>query len=342
MVSKKSGKSFWQRPEGVTGTIFLGGLVFGGLVLLNILMPWLVQLAGTWLGLAMLLMVLGLVLYMVLDKKMRNLIWYFYKSAMRWITSFFVKIDPISILKSYVADLQENVKRMHRQIGQLRGQMHQLKEMIYNNQKAIEQNIAQASEAKENNKRNVMILKSRKAGRLQESNMRLEDLYNRMEILFRVLKKMYENSEILMEDIKDQVTIKEQERKAILAGQNAMKSAMDIIKGDGDKKELFDRALEAVADDVSQKVGEMEQFMEMSEDFMNSIDLQNGVFEEKGLALLEKWEQESDTLLLNPDEKVNLLLEAADEENVLDLNQKIEKPLKETQDRKNQYDSFFD
>ncbi|GAA5224994.1 coiled-coil domain-containing protein [Membranihabitans marinus] len=341
MTNIKSNKSFWQRPEGVTGGIVLGGIVLAGFVILNVLMPYLTQIAMSWLGLSIMLIVLGLVLYMVLDKKMRNLIWYFYKSAMRWITGFFVKIDPIAILKSYVAELQENVKRMHRQIGQLRGQMHQLKEMIYNNQKEIKANIEQASEAKDNNKRNVMILKSRKAGRLKESNMRLEDLYNRMEILFRVLKKMYENSEILMEDIKDQVSIKEQERKAIIAGQNAMRSAMDIIKGDGDKKEMFDRALEAVADDVSQKVGEMEQFMEMSEDFMNSIDLQNGVFEEKGLALLEKWEQDSDSLLLGH-EKDGLLLEAADEENILDLNQPIQKPLKETQNRKNQYDSFFD
>ena len=46
--------------------------------------------------------------------------------------------------------------------------------------------------------------------------------------------------------------------------------------------------LEAIADDVSNKVGEMEQFMSMSENFMQSIDLQNGVFEEEGLKMLEK------------------------------------------------------
>ena len=66
-----------------------------------------------------------------------------------------------------------------------------------------------------------MILKSRKAGRLKESNMRLEDLYKKMEVLYRVLVRMYENSEIMMEDIKDQVEVKEQERKAIRASHGA-------------------------------------------------------------------------------------------------------------------------
>ena len=340
MVEHKTSRSFWQRPEGKTGALVLAlvlaAVVFG---VIN-LWPVIVGAFSTGIGLAAILLVLGLVLYLALDSKMRNLIWYFYKKSMRWLTGLFVKIDPISILKTYISDLKDNVKKMHRQIAQLRGQMHQLQEIIYNNNKSIKSNIEQASEARQRDKRNVMILKSRKAGRLKESNMRLEDMYNRMEILYRVLRRMSENSEILLEDLKDQVYLKDQERKAILASHTAMRSAMDVVKGDGDKREMFDRALEAVADDVSQKVGEMEEFMVMSEDFMNSIDIQNGVFEEKGLQLLEKWEQESDSLLLG-DEKVDLLLSASDNEDILDLNEPVKRPVRE-ENHRNQYDSFFD
>lgn len=340
MADIKSARTFWQRPEGRTGALVLVLLLAAVLYGVIRLWPLVIGVFSTGIGLAAILMVLGLVLYMALDPKMRSLIWYFYKKSMRWITGLFVKIDPISVLKTYISDLKENVKKMHRQIAQLRGQMHQLQEIIYNNNKSIKANIEQASEAKQREKRNVMILKSRKAARLKESNIRLEDMYNRMEILYRVLRRMYENSEILLEDIKDQVFLKEQERKAILASHTAMRSAMDVVKGDGDKKEMFDRALEAVADDVSQKVGEMEEFMVMSEDFMNSIDIQNGVFEEKGLQLLEKWEHDSESLLLGG-EKDNLLLNAIDNDDILDLNEPVKKPVRE-ENHKNQYDSFFD
>ncbi len=340
MAEIKTSRSFWQRPEGKTGALvlalILAAVIFGAINL----WPIIVGAFSSGIGLAVILISLGLVLYMALDPKMRNLIWYFYKKSMRWITGIFVKIDPISILKTYISDLKDNVKKMHRQIAQLRGQMHQLQEIIYNNNKNIQANIEQASEARERDKRNVMILKTRKAGRLKDSNMRLEDMYNRMEILYRVLRRMYENSEILLEDLKDQVFLKDQERKAILASHTAMRSAMDVVKGDGDKKEMFDRALEAVADDVSQKVGEMEEFMLMSEDFMNSIDIQNGVFEEKGLQLLEKWEQESDSLLLG-EEKDDLLLSASNDQDILDLNEPLKKPIRE-ENHRNQYDSFFD
>ena len=333
-------KSFWQKPEGVTGMIFLAGLLVGGGYLAYMIIPFLATIVSNVLYLSILLMALAAIVYVVLDPKMRNLVWYMYKSVMRWITGIFVQIDPIGILKSYVEDLKDNLRKMNKQISQLRGQMHKLNEIIHNNKKQIQSNLQLASKAKENNKQSMMILKSRKAGRLKESNMRLEDLYKKMEVLYRVLSKMYENSQILMEDIKDQVEVKEQERKAIRASHSAMSSAMSIISGDPDKRAMFDAAMEAVTDDVSKKVGEMERFMEMSANFMDSVDLQNGVFEEEGLKMLEKWEQEGVSLILG-EEKGNLLLQANNDADVLDLDAPIKEPIRQT-GQKNQYDSFFD
>ena len=333
-------KSFWQRPEGVTGAMFLGGALLGGGYLLYKALPVLISMTENILYLSGMLMVLAAIIYVVLDPKMRNLIGYFYKSVMRWVTGLFVQIDPIGILKSYVEDLQDNLGKMNKQIAQLRGQMHKLKEMMVKNEREIKNNLSLANRAKETNSQSMMVLKSRKAGRLQDSNVRLEDFYKKMEILYRVLTKMYENSEIMVEDIKDQVIVKEQERSAIRASHSAMRSAMNIISGNSDKRYMFDMAMEAIADDVSQKVGEMERFMDMSSNFMNSIDLQNGVFEEEGMAMLEKWEKEGVSLLLGKD-KDNLLQKANNSTETLDLNAPMAKPIR-LEGQKNQYDSFFE
>ncbi len=318
----------------------MGGILIGGGFLLFSVLPFLIGLVQTTLGLVTTLLILGAVIYMALDPKMRNLVWYMYKSVMRWVTGMFVKIDPIGILKSYVEDLKANLTKMSQQINKLRGQMHKLKELMLNNQKQIKTNLEIASQAKRSNQQNVVILKSRKAGRLQESNMKYEDLYKKMEIMYRVLTKMFENSQIMQEDIADQVEVKEQERKAIHASNSAMRSAMSIIQGDKDKRAMFDQALEAVADDVSQKVGEMERFMELSDNFMKSIDLQNGVFEEEGLKMLEKWEVEGVSKLLGT-EKESILSRANNDADVLDLNAPLTRPEK-VGVHKNQYDNFFE
>ncbi len=337
MDSNYKPKSFWRKPEGVTGALTLGAIVIGGGFLLFSALPAIIAATSSMLGLAGIIMVLGLIIYMALDSKARSLIWYMYKSAMRWITSLFVQIDPIAILKNYVEDMTANLKKMNKQVLQLRGQMHKLKELILNNKKEIASNLTLAKEAKQSDQKSQMILRSRKAGRLKESNLKYEDLYSKMEVLYRVLKKMYENSEILKEDVADQVEIKEQELKAMKAGHSAMSSAMNVIRGNTDKRAMFEMALEAVADDVSNKVGEMERFMEMSESFMGSIDLQNGIFEEEGMKMLEQWEKENSLLLLG--EKESLLLEG-DKAETLDLNESMVS--KERVERANQYDSLFD
>lgn len=325
-------RSFWSRPEGVTGTIFLVAILgFLGYVVFTGLGP-LLDFTQTMLGLVATVAVLGTVVYMALDPKMRALIGYFYKSVMRKITGLFVTIDPIGILKNYIDDLSGNLKKMGKQIGNLRGQMRKIKTMMTDNNKDIEQNLLIAKKAKQLGNDKQLMLSSRKAARLKESNEKYETLHNKMSILYKVLTKMYANSEILLEDTKDQVRVKEQERKAIRASHSAMKSAINIISGNSDKRAMFDQAMEVIADDVAHKVGEMEQFMDMSADFMNSIDLQNGVFEEQGLKMLEEYEKKSSLLLLGGKE-------SADYE-TLDLNEYQKE--KEKLTRSDDYSSLFD
>lgn len=292
-------KSFWQKPEGVTGLIFLSALVLGGGYLFFTFLPAILVAAQNTLYLAGMLAALGAVVYMVLDPKMRNLIWYMYKSVMRSITGVFVQIDPVGILKSYVEDLKDNLRKMSKQVGVVRGQMRRLKNIMTENNAEIAKNMQLASVAQRQGKQNQVVLSTRKAARLKESNSKYQALHNKLTVLYRILDKMYKNSEILIEDTEDQVKVKEQERKAIRASHSAMKSAMSVISGDPDKRAMFDAAMENIADDVAGKVGEMERFMEMSANFMDSIDLQNGVFEEQGMAMLEEWEQKSTLMLLD-------------------------------------------
>ncbi|MEI6409241.1 MAG: hypothetical protein WCR52_07665 [Bacteroidota bacterium] len=324
-------KSFWQRPEGVTGTLFLVALAVGGFYLFNKFLPLLQDLARNTLYLSGMLAALAAVVYIILDPKMRNLVWYMYQSVMRWITGIFVRIDPISILKSYIESLEDSLRNLSKQIGALRGQMRTLKGTMDGNAAEIKKNMAIADQAKKKDDDKNMTLAARKAGRLQDANAKYDVLYKKMEVLYRILNKMYENSEIVLEDTKDQVTLKEQEYNAIKASHSAINSAMSIISGNPDQRAMFDQALEALANDVSSKVGEMERFMDTSRNLMASIDLQNGVFEEEGLQLLEKWEKESPLL-------VDTNAKSSQSTPSLDLN----KPPKEILREENDYQSLFD
>jgi phage shock protein A len=328
-------KSFWKRPEGVTGAIFLIGLLLGGGYLIINFLPALIALTSNILYLSLLLMVIAAIVYVVLDPKMRNLVWYMYKSAMRGLTSMFVQIDPIGILKSYVEELEDNLIKMRKQIGAIRGQMRKLQSLMEKNSQEIENNLKMASAAREAGKEKHVVLSSRRAARLKDTNEKYQKLFKKMEVLYRLLNKMHQNSEILLEDTRDQVKLKEQERKAIRTSHSAMKSAMSVISGDPDQRAMFDAAMEAIADDVANKVGEMERFMEMSSSIMDSVDLQNGIFAEEGMQMLEEWEKKSTLMLMEG---------TTSSEDTLDLNEELSRPEKEKQRRSDSsdYDTLFE
>src|SRR5690606_35877752 len=103
---------------------------------------------------------------------------------------------------------------------------------------------------------------------------------------------------------------------------------------------MFDAALENIADDLASKVGEMEHFMEMSSSVMESVDLQNGVFEEQGLKMLEEWEKNSTIMLLGEGTP-------ALDEDFLDLDSSPGDPVKVERNRKSEnsdesYEQLFD
>ena len=295
---KQKVKSFWKRPEGVTGGIVLIGAIVVLVFFWTVISAFVISLLQSMITAIALFVVLAIIVYVILDPKFRNLVWYMYKSIMRWITGIFVQIDPIKILESYIDYLYKNLREMNTHIAKLKGQVSKLQRVIDQNRKEMQQNLKMAEQAQKKGNKELIAINTRQYGRLKESNERYGNLLNKMQLLYRVLSKIHKNSGYLIKDTENEVRMRKQEYKALKAGHSAMKSAMNIISGDPDKKQIFDMATEAIVDDVHTKIGEMERFIEISGSFIDSVDLQNGVYEQEGLELLEKMEADGMSFLL--------------------------------------------
>jgi len=300
-TDKQKIKTFWQRPEGVAGGIFLVGIIVVAVLFATPILIFIQSLLTNIITTVALFVALGVFLYVLIDPKFRNLIWYMYKSVMRWITSIFVQINPIAILESYIEYLYTNLREMNAQIAKLKGQVSKLRRVVSKNSREMKENMRLAEQAKKRGNMELVAINTRQYGRLKETNARYNNLLGKMELLYKVLSKIHKNSNYLIKDTENEVRMRKQEQKAIRAGHSAMRSAMNIISGDPDKKMMFDMATEAVVEDVHNKIGEMERFIEISGSFIDSVDLQNGVYEQEGLELLEKMEKEGMSFLLGDD-----------------------------------------
>lgn len=341
-------KSFWEKKEGKTGMIFAAGGILGVLL---IMMKW----GAAIVAAAANTMILGIyvvaglaIAYVLMDKRFRTMVSFGYQSVMRWITGMFVTIDPIGILRDYVDDLKSSHEKMNEQIAKLRGVLAELSRKIKENTLNMKNSMGLAEQAKkqmgkegasideQNRMKAQVMLKSRKAGRLQDSTRTFQELYTKIEMIYRVLSKMYTNCGVLIEDTEDSIEQKEIEWKTIRTAHSAMKSAMSVINGNGDKRAMFEQALDYMANDLDTKVGEMQRFMEVSQGFLDGVDLQNGVFEEKGLEMLEQWEKDADSWLLGEDKK-QIIADSANPNKVLDYNISIPTSIPHT----NQYSNLF-
>ncbi len=295
-------KSFWEKPEGTTGMVMLGaagvGLFFAAPALLAFVST-LTALVGQTIMLVMLGTFLFLFLNVIFNKKVQILVRMGFKSVMRWITKWFVEIDPIGIMKNYVDTLKEKLATMDDGRNKLRGQIKILEKKIQDTDGKYENAMATMKVAQDKGMKGQMAIQGKQAGRMEKlSSATLKPLLTMLQVHLRALNKYYEVTESVIEDTKNEVEAKEIEREAISSSYSVLMTAKKILNGGTDERELFDMAMESVVNDLGMKVGEIEGFLENSKGFIDGLDLQNGVYEANALAKLQEWEAKADSVLL--------------------------------------------
>ncbi len=291
-------KSFWERPEGVTGQVIGVGLIGAAGLLLYKALPFIITLLQNTIYAAILGVVAVVLGFVISDKRFWRLGKYMYMSLMRKITKIFVEIDPIGIMKNYVEELQSKLSNMNTRIAKLSGMIRQCKDEIESNNKLRDGSLRIMSQAKKQNKTMDMALASRDVGRMNDANVTYQDLLAKLELLYRVLSKYQEVSMFLIKDMNSEIKVKERKREMMDNAYSAIKSAQAIINGDPDTRAMFDMANEYLAADYAMKIGEIEDFARMSDGFMRSVDLQNGIYEADAMDMLVKWEKSAESLVL--------------------------------------------
>lgn len=308
--------SFWSRPEGITGMLFLGALAAFGLVYFNRIVEFLIRVTENTLYLGFLLAILAGLVFLFTSKDVRTAVFFLYKTLMRKITGTIIQLDPIAIMKIYVQDLRNQREKMQGQIDTLAGQLVKLNKKINENNDRIKAKFAEANKANElaatrpGMKEAAQLATIEGAG-LQEMNEKLLPLQRNMKTVLDFMEKVNKSADYLIKETDIKVKLKETEYQIVKESSNALKTAVSIFKGNPDKKFYFDESMEYIQDDMSKKLGEMKRAMDLSMDFINGVDIQNGLLSDKGQQLLEAYNKGEFSLVqLNPATNTNQPIEA--------------------------------
>ena len=222
-------QSFFSKKEGKVGlAVILGILATLGILHNPIIESVKATLNGSVGGTVGLFAVLGLLVFVISDKRARNLVSYGFKWLMRKITGWFVELDPIKILESYVKTLENNFNELNDNIAKLRRQIVKMKDTIKQNNREIEKSTRIIDEAQRQGRSEVVAVHYNQIGRLHKLNEKYALMVGRMDDLNNVLIKMHSYSSFKLNDTKNEIRMKKQEFAAISSGYSAMVNAKTL------------------------------------------------------------------------------------------------------------------
>lgn len=303
MELSQKAKSFWSRPEGKTGMLFLAG-IFGGIVYAwGTIVPFLVSMMQNTLHLMLLGGAVAALITIAMSPKTHMLL----RMLMRWVTGVFITIDPIGILKDRLQQMRKRREDMEEQVQNVRGAVGTLKKTMEDNRRNSDRLRREAQEAQRQSietqdpesrlrKASLAKVSANEAVRLEKANERYMDLLLRLEKIYKMLTTLGVSIDTYIQDTQNEVRQQEIQHKTIGAAHKAFSSAMRVLKGNVTEEDLYNTTMEYLADEAGRKLGEMEDMQRLAQTFMDKIDVQNGALDAEALKMFESYE----TKLLNP------------------------------------------
>jgi hypothetical protein len=296
-------KTFWQRPEGTVGKIVLVLAALAGAYGFVQILPFLIAAATDTLHLAIIIGAILALIFIVTDHRVTTLFKLMFQSVMRFLTGLFIELDPIGILKNYVAEMKKNLNIMDEQLGNLNGSIKTLQSQIDTNQKEAEHSMALANQADkkmaagglsqidQQQYMSAKVTNQRHAASLISIDKSLSDLRDKLQILYNQLIRWRATAEFQVTDKENRVNEEEMRRKALKKAYSVFQAAKKIFRGDPVANQIYDQTLEYLADDAGQMLGEMEDFNRLANKLMTNMDLETGAMNDEAVQQLSEFQQ---------------------------------------------------
>jgi hypothetical protein len=319
--------SWWNSKEGKYGAWGLFIIAVGAIIGLNAILPWLKTFLTNAIHVGFLLAFIGAIGFLLTRERTRSMIWYQYQMFMRWVSNGFVKKNYLKIMRAYITSLNDRLAGIESSIRELAQQKGKLEKEAEKYREELESDFSKGktARAKSNDpnlsqeERDEWATEARTlAERIGTNSNTIKNrqvMIDRLEMMFKVVRRMNGYAKTLKARIEHQVTVKEEEFKSISAAHKAFTNAWGIAYGQDDRRELFNMSMEHVTNLTGQKIGDMDMMMEDFKEVMRHQDLESAVFEEAGFKALEEWERkhspkmDEDLAFLDPNVTVDQLLD---------------------------------
>ena len=289
----------WQQPEKMAGRVVLLGLAGAAVYYWGVILPFLVDMVFDTVKLGIGLGTLFVLFLLATNKRIHAGLWYAGQRILRTAAGIFVNTDPIGIMEDYIGNTEKEARKMDAEVTNIEGAHELVKRKLAANTAQMQEYLSLASAATRQNEKDMAESYAMRAAQLEEYNQRLLPMATTTANVTVVMRQILKAALRQIDGSKFKVNLLKDEYQLVKRTSSGMRAAMNILRGDPDKKYFFDLATDRVAQDMAQQLGQIKQAMRYSQEFVKEMDIQNGVMSEKGQRLLEKYQKGDFNAVLN-------------------------------------------
>ena len=289
----------WQQPEKMAGRVVLLGLAGAAVYYWGVILPFLVDMVFDTVKLGIGLGTLFVLFLLATNKRIHAGLWYAGQRILRTAAGIFVNTDPIGIMEDYIGNTEKEARKMDAEVTNIEGAHELVKRKLAANTAQMQEYLSLASAATRQNEKDMAESYAMRAAQLEEYNQRLLPMATTTANVTLVMRQILKAALRQIDGSKFKVNLLKDEYQLVKRTSSGMRAAMNILRGDPDKKYFFDLATDRVAQDMAQQLGQIKQAMRYSQEFVKEMDIQNGVMSEKGQRLLEKYQKGDFNAVLN-------------------------------------------
>jgi phage shock protein A len=281
-------KALWARRDGKPA------LIVAGIVAIAFLwwgLPAMIAFATNLLHFGLLCGAAIILFWIITDNDLRTKAWYIYKALIRAIFSFFIKMDPVSILKSHVEYLKKQLKSFVQSLTELRAQLKLV-------QREVDGLTAQMSDLEDKAKflRKTDAIQAAalaaRIPRLSEARSRNSQRIGKLKFLIEMFEKVRKANEMKISQVEFEIEQTVREYEVGTTTNALIKSASGILFGNSAARDMYEQANNELQSRIALEQGAFDEFLSQSEPLLKDMDTDQAMFEEKGKKLLEQWDNE--------------------------------------------------
>lgn len=271
------------------------GLIFLGMKLFNFVSPDIIEFfKNLWVIVptATVTFLIGLYIF-----QNPMFLWMGYKTLCRKMTSFFIKMDPLSFMDRYIDILLEKRKKLQENKKNLSSKKIELERLMNTLAKDFNEKMRLARASKGTDDEQASHLAGLAAGDKESVDL-YKPIFDRIARNLDFLDKLDANWGRSIEKLQATVERKRTEYKTLKVMAAALNMAeSEFIKGDSEAARVYRESVIALEENVTSKLAYIDEFEKSSKDVMKGIDIEKKMMDEDGLSMLDQWENNQSLLL---------------------------------------------